>query len=106
MSVMIAVAVAVVLATIALSAAAVSSLGGTTAPRVGCEPPGGVPVRVVCPTTGEPAVVRLAASVAHPACVVLACDRFPDGVLRCDAECFPLDLARRRPFTSVSRPTD
>lgn len=100
---MIVVAVALVLATIALTAAAVSVLGGTMTPRVGCEPPEGVPVCVLCPATGGTALVRLAINVANPACVVVGCDRFPDGALQCDRECFPLDLTRRRPFASAAR---
>ena len=94
--------VALILATIAFGAAAVSSLGGTEAPRVGLEPPGGIPVRVVCPATDDAAVVRIAISVAEPACVVVGCDRFPDGVHRCDRECFPLDLMRRPPRAAAA----
>ncbi|HZI22774.1 MAG TPA: hypothetical protein VFD76_09650 [Gemmatimonadales bacterium] len=97
------VAVALVLATVALSAAVTSSLSGTQAPRVGCEPPDGVSVGVLCPVSGGTALVQVAISVAQPACVVLACDRFPDQVLRCDGECFPLDLMRRRPLSSAVR---
>jgi hypothetical protein len=63
---------------------------------------GPVPVRVMCPAGGE-AMVRVAISVANPACVVVGCDRFSDGVLRCNRECFPLDLTRRRPFASAAR---
>jgi hypothetical protein len=98
---MIIVPVALVLATVGLSTAAISSLGRTQAPRVGYEPPEGVPARVLCPASGEPAVVRVAISVARPACVAVGCDRFPDGVLHCDGECFPLDLMRRRPLGSA-----
>lgn len=94
--------VVLVLATIALGAAAVSSLGGTETPRVGCEPPDGIPVRVLCPATKDAAVVRVAISVAEPACVVVGCDRFPDGMLRCDRECFPLDLMRRPPRVAAA----
>jgi hypothetical protein len=94
---MVVVSVVLVLATIALGAAAVASLGGTETPRVGCEPPEGIPVRVQCPATVGTAVVRVAISLAEPACVVVGCDRFPHGVLSCDRECFPLDLMRRRP---------
>jgi hypothetical protein len=89
--------VVLVLATLALGAAAVSSLEGTEAPRVGREPPDGIPVRVRCPATDGTAVVRVAISAAEPACVVVGCDRFPDGRLSCDRECFPLDLMRRPP---------
>ncbi|HEV2751728.1 MAG TPA: hypothetical protein VGV12_14495 [Gemmatimonadales bacterium] len=64
---------------------------------------GPVPVRVMCPATGGEAMVRVAISVANPACVVVGCDRFSDGVLQCDRECFPLDLTRRRPFASAAR---
>ena len=64
---------------------------------------GTVPVRVLCPASGGDAVVRLAISVAQPACVVVGCERFPDGALQCNRECFPLDLARRRPFASVTQ---
>lgn len=99
---MIIVPVALLLATVALSGAALWSLGGTRAPRVGLEPPEGVPVHVLCPATGGSAVVQVAISVARPACVVVGCDRFADGVVRCDRECFPLDLARRRPFASAA----
>jgi hypothetical protein len=67
------------------------------------QPPEGVPVRVLCPTTGGTAVVRVAISVAQPALVVVACERFPDGVLRCEGECFPLDLMRRRSLASAVR---
>lgn len=90
-------------ATVALCGAVIASLRGTSAPRVGYEPPEGVPVRVLCPASGGAAVVRLAISVAKPACVVVACDRFPNGVFQCDRECFPLDLMRRRPFGLASR---
>ena len=90
-------------ASIALSAAAVSSLGETLAPRVGCEPPEGVPVRVVCPLSGEAAVVRVAIRVANPAFIVVSCERFPDGACDCDRACFPLDLERRRPFGIAAR---
>ncbi len=90
-------------ASIALSAAAVSSLGETLAPRVGSEPPEGVPVRVLCPESGQPAGVRVAISVANPAFVVLSCERFPDGAYQCDRACFPLDLERRRPFALAAR---
>jgi hypothetical protein len=70
---------------------------------MGCEPSEGVPVRVLCPASGGTAVVRVAISLAQPACVALACDRFSDGVLRCDGECFPLDLMRRRAPPSATR---
>ena len=63
---------------------------------------GPVPVRVMCPATGGEAMVRVAISVANPACVVVGCDQFSDGVLQCDRECFPLDLTRRRPFASAA----
>lgn len=99
---MIILPVMLVLAAIALGAAAVSSLDGTEAPRVGREPPDGIPVRVLCPATDGTAVVRVAISVAEPACVVVGCDRFPDGVLRCDRECFPLDLMRRPPLATAA----
>ncbi len=98
MSLTVLVPVALLCATIALSAAAVWSLGETPSPRVGCEPPEGVSVRALCPESGGPAVVRVAISVANPAVVVLACERFPDGACQCDRACFPLDLERRRPF--------
>ena len=90
--------VALLCATTALSAAAAWSLSETPSPRVGCEPPEGLPVRVLCPELGEPAVVRVAMSVAHPAFVVLSCERFPDGACQCDRACFPLDLEPRRPL--------
>ncbi len=90
-------------ATIALSAAAVWSLGETPSPCVGCEPPDGVPVRVLCPESGQPAVARVAINVANPAFVVLSCERFPDGACQCDRACFPLDLERRRPFALAAR---
>jgi hypothetical protein len=51
--------------------------------------------------TGGTAVVRVAISVAQPALVVVACERFPDGVLRCNGECFPLDLMRRRARSTI-----
>ena len=68
-----------------------------------CEPPEGLPVRVLCPELGGPAVVRVAMSVADPAFVVLSCERFPDGACQCDRACFPLDLERRRPFALAAR---
>jgi len=89
--------------TIALNGAAARSLGGTASPRVGCEPPEGVPVRVVCPLSGEAAVVRVAIRVANPAFIVVSCERFPDGACECDRACFPLDLERRRPFALAAR---
>ena len=98
MSLMVLVPVALLCATMALSAAAAWSLGETASPRVGCEPPEGVPVGVVCPETGGPALVRVAISVTNPAFVVLSCERFPAGACACDRACFPLDLERRRPF--------
>ena len=94
---MVLVAVALLCATMALSANAVWSLRATPSPRVGHEPPEGVPVRVQCPALGGSAVVRVATSVANPALVVLSCERFPDGAPQCDRACFPLDLMRRAP---------
>ncbi len=98
MSLTVLVPVALLCATTSLSAAAAWSLSETPSPRVGCEPPEGLPVRVLCPDSGQPAGVRVAISVANPAFVVLSCERFPDGACRCDRGCFPLDLERRRPF--------
>jgi hypothetical protein len=66
-------------------------------------PPEGVPVEVLCPVLAGSAVVRVGTSVANPALVVLSCDRFADGVPRCDRACFPLDLVRRRPFITGVR---
>lgn len=103
MSLMALVPVMLLSATVVLSVAAVWMLGVTRSPRVGCEPPGGVPVRVMCPESGGSALVRVAISVADPAIVVLSCERFPDGVCRCDRACFPLDLDRRRPFVTGGR---
>ena len=100
---MVLVTVALLCATIALAATAVGSLLETPSPRVGHEPPEGVPVNALCPVLGGSAVVHVATSVAHPALVVLSCDRFPDEELRCDRACFPLDLVRRRPFVTPVR---
>jgi len=98
MSLTVLVPVALLCATTALSAAAAWSLSETASPRVGYEPPEGVPVRVVCPVSGGAALVQVAISIANPAFVVLSCERFPDGACECDRACFPLDLERRRPF--------
>ncbi len=95
--------VALLCATIALGATAAWSLRETPSPRVGYEPPDGVPVRALCPVLGGSAVVRVTISVANPACVVLSCERFTDGALQCDRACFPLDLTRRHPFVSAVR---
>lgn len=59
-------------------------------------PPEGIPVRALCPELGGAVVVRVAASVADPALVVVSCERFPDGAPQCDRACFPLDFLRRR----------
>ena len=95
--------VAVLGATVALGAIALAALRETPSPRVGHEPPDGVPVRALCPVVGESVVVQVATSVAAPALVVLSCKRFPDGAPRCDRACFPLDLMRRRPSASKVR---
>jgi hypothetical protein len=95
--------VAVLGATIALGATAIWSLRKTPSPRVGHEPPDGVPVRALCPLLGESVVVHVATSLADPALVVVACERFPGEAPRCDRACFPLDLVRRRPFASEVR---
>ncbi|PYO97341.1 MAG: hypothetical protein DMD60_07315 [Gemmatimonadetes bacterium] len=100
---MILVPVALLCATIALNGAAAWSLRETASPRVGCEPPEGVAVRVVCPLLGVAAAVRVAVSLANPAFVVVSCERFPDGACECDRACFPLDLERRRPFGIAAR---
>jgi len=100
---MVLIPVALLGAAITLGATAWWSLRETPSPRVGHEPPDGVPVRALCPVLGESFVVQVATSVADPALVVLACERFPDGAPRCDRACFPLDLVRRRPFASGVR---
>src|SRR5690242_13039139 len=98
---MVLIPVAVLGATVALAASVLAALGETSSPRVGHEPPDGVPVRALCPVVGESVVVHVATSLADPALVVLACERFPGEAPHCDRACFPLDLARRRPFPSV-----
>ena len=103
---------AVILATAIVGVCPVyAAFGLDTRPRSRPQPPrdattvpqDSLPVRVLCPATGGTALVRVAISVAQPALVVVACERFPDGVLRCDGECFPLDLMRRRPVASALR---
>lgn len=100
---MVLIPVAVLGATVALGAIALAALRETPSPRVGHEPPDGVPVRALCPVVGESVVVHVATSLADPALVVLACERFPGEAPRCDRACFPLDLVRRRPFASKVR---
>jgi hypothetical protein len=100
---MVLIPVAMLGATIALGAMALWSLRETPSPRVGHEPPDGVPVRALCPVLGGSVVVQVATSVAAPALVVLSCERFPDGAPQCDRACFPLDLMRRRPSASRVR---
>lgn len=50
----------------------------------------GVPVKLLCPVTGNLARVELELASAGSALEVVGCERFPSGPIECDRSCLPL----------------
>lgn len=81
----------ILLATIALGALAAVSLAGS---RPSAPSPRGVgtPAQLRCPMTGDLARVRIGVDLAAHSLSVLSCERFQDGMITCDRDCFPSQL--------------
>lgn len=49
----------------------------------------GVPVRLLCPVTGDATRVELDLASVGSALEVVGCERFPSGPIECDRSCLP-----------------
>lgn len=74
-----------------VAASAVLSLA-RVAPPAGRSRRAVLPASVLCPTTGDVALVEIGFDWGTGELAVASCERFPTGVFECDRECFPTQV--------------
>ncbi len=85
----------IILATLVVLFSVVVSLIRESKPTPSRRAAAGVPVKILCPITGDFARVGIGLDSLSGALAVVWCERFATGVFECGRECFPmLDEAR------------
>lgn len=83
---------AIIIAAVAVTASVALSLARVTPPAAAREHQAGLPASVVCPTTGDLALVEIGFDWASGELAVTSCERFPTGAFECERECFPTQV--------------
>lgn len=84
--------VAIIIATLAVTVSVALSLARVAPPAPARGHHAVLPASVLCPTTGDVALVEIGFDWATGELAVASCERFRTGAFECDRECFPTQV--------------
>jgi len=82
----------ILLAGVAVTVSVALSLARVAPPASARDHRAVLPASVLCPTTGDVALVEIGFDWATGELAVASCERFPTGAFECDRECFPTQV--------------
>ncbi|HEU5260843.1 MAG TPA: hypothetical protein VFU41_05385 [Gemmatimonadales bacterium] len=83
---------AIIIAALTVTVSVALSLARVAPPAAAREHPAVLPASVLCPTTGDVALVEIGFDWATGELAVASCERFRTGAFECDRECFPTQV--------------